>query len=147
MSFKFNRFILIVLLKTFPFYSYRGRGAKLQWCSHLPNFVSLFFWSLFPWTRNFPSFLEISRNKSTNSRIRSQGQEVRGDLQDKSPLFDGSQENYIVTPKYKNGGKRIFEFGVRPNPPHWPSKFKNHHYMDKHRHRRNVTSHHFIRLL
>ena len=41
-----------------------------------------------------------------------------GDLQDKSQLFDGSQVNSIVTPIYKNREKRIFEFGVRLDPPH-----------------------------
>ena len=50
-----------------------------------------------------------------------------GDLQDKSELFDGSQVNSIVTPIYKNREKRIFEFGDRFDPPHWPSKFENHH--------------------
>ena len=41
-----------------------------------------------------------------------------GDLQDKSQLFDGSQVNSIVTPIYKDREKRIFEFGVRLDPPH-----------------------------
>ena len=50
-----------------------------------------------------------------------------GDLQDKIQLFDGSQVNSIVTPIYKDREKRIFEFGVRLDPPHWPSKFENHH--------------------
>ena len=43
---------------------------------------------------------------------------IGGDLQDKSELFDGSQVNSIVTPIYKNREKRIFEFGVRLDPPH-----------------------------
>ena len=38
------------------------------------------------------------------------------------------QVNFDVIPIYKNGGKRIFEFGDRLNPPHWPPKFENHHY-------------------
>ena len=50
-----------------------------------------------------------------------------GDLQDKSQLFDGSQVNSIVTPIYKNREKIIFEFEVRLDPPHSPSKFENHH--------------------
>ena len=50
-----------------------------------------------------------------------------GDLQDKSQLFDGSQVNSIVTPIYQNREKRIFEFEVRLDPPHSPSKFENHH--------------------
>ena len=41
-----------------------------------------------------------------------------GDLQDKSQLFDGSQVNSNVTPIYKDREKRIFEFGVRLDPPH-----------------------------
>ena len=39
--------------------------------------------------------------------------------------------NSIVIPIYKNGGKRIFEFGDRLNPPHWPPKFENPHYKAK----------------
>ena len=38
-----------------------------------------------------------------------------------------TQVNSIVTPIYKNREKRFFEFGVRLDPPHWPSKFENHH--------------------
>ena len=38
-----------------------------------------------------------------------------------------TQVNSIVIPIYKNREKRIFEFGVRLDPPHWPSKFENHH--------------------
>ena len=38
------------------------------------------------------------------------------------------QVNFDVIPIYKNGGKRIFEFGDRLNPPHWPPKFENPHY-------------------
>ena len=38
-----------------------------------------------------------------------------------------TQVNSTVTPKYKNREKRFFEFGVRLDPPHWPSKFENHH--------------------
>ena len=41
------------------------------------------------------------------------------------------QVNFNVTPIYKNWGKRIFEFGVRLNPPPWPSNFENHHYRVK----------------
>ena len=41
------------------------------------------------------------------------------------------QVNFNVTPIYKDWGKRIFEFGVRLNPPHWPSNFENHHYRVK----------------
>ena len=41
-----------------------------------------------------------------------------GDLQDKSQLFDGSQVNSFATLIYKDREKRIFEFGVRLNPPH-----------------------------
>ena len=41
------------------------------------------------------------------------------------------QVNFDVILIYKNGGKRIFEFGGRLNPPHWPPKFENPHYRAK----------------
>ena len=50
-----------------------------------------------------------------------------GDHRDKNWLFESIQVNSIVIPIYKNREKRIFEFGDRFDPPHWPSKFENHH--------------------
>ena len=42
-----------------------------------------------------------------------------------------TQANSIVIPIYKNREKRIFEFGDRFDPPHWPLKFENPHYRVK----------------
>ena len=41
-----------------------------------------------------------------------------GEPNGKFQLFNDPQVNSIVIPIYKNGGKRIFEFGDRLNPPH-----------------------------
>ena len=35
--------------------------------------------------------------------------------------------NFNVFPIYKNREKRMFEFGDRLNPPHWPHTMKNHY--------------------
>ena len=41
-----------------------------------------------------------------------------GEPNGKIQLFNDPQVNNIVIPIYKNREKRIFEFGVRLNPPH-----------------------------
>ena len=54
-----------------------------------------------------------------------------GEPNGKIQLFNDPQVNSIVIPIYKNGGKRIFEFGDRLNPPHCTPKFENPHYRVK----------------
>ena len=96
---------------------------------NIVQWIWLYWRTAKPFSSSYLTFLKVTSMKVYNAfNLIKHSFQIRGGT--KSWILK-PQVNFNVTPIYKNWGKRIFEFGVRLNPPHWPSNFENHHYRVK----------------
>ena len=100
----------------------RSCDGGFAWGDLSPPLASFYSWTMEAhesWLSSEAAEAELPRRCQSSCSIYSRGGT-------KSWIWK-TQVNSIVIPIYKNREKRIFEFGVRLDPPHWPSKFENHH--------------------